>query len=82
MRALTNKAPEKVTRKVCLSDVIIIYKDPETESFPEGHARVWAILEETDEYYVLQVSFLGDPEAPGRKFTRKYFKMPVKREAQ
>jgi len=71
------KKDELAIRRVHLSDVVEIYQDPETETKSEGYAFVWAILEEHDDYYVLQVSFMGDPAAPGRKFTRKYRKYPA-----
>lgn len=57
-----------------MTDTVKIYRDPEDETIFERHAIVWAILEESEDYYVLQVSFLSDPKAPGRKFTRKYRK--------
>lgn len=59
-------------RKVNLSDTVVIYKDPETENNPEGYAFVWDIQEGDDMFYILTVSFLGDPRK--RKVTRKYRK--------
>lgn len=61
-------------RKVNLTDVIELFRDPEAETASEGYAKVWAILDEDAEYYTLVVSFMDDPKAPGRKFTRKYRK--------
>lgn len=61
-------------RKVNLTDVVELFRDPEAETVSEGYAKVWAILEEDEEFYTLVVSFMNDPKAPGRKFTRKYRK--------
>ena len=68
-------------REVRVSDVIELYQDPETETKSAGFAFVWAILNEDDAFYELQVYFLSDPAAPGRKFTRKYRKYPANRES-
>lgn len=65
---------KRILRKVRLTDVIEIFRDPDTEKESEGHALVWEILEEDEDFYVLQVSFCADPAAPTRKFTRKYRK--------
>lgn len=54
------------------SDIVTIYKDPETETEPEGYAFVWDVQENDDEFYLLTVSFLGDPHK--RKVQRKYKK--------
>ena len=61
-------------RKVHLTDVIELFRDPEEETASEGYAQVWAILEEDEKFYTLVVSFMSDPAAPGRKFIRKYKK--------
>jgi len=58
--------------KIILSEPVKIYKDPETKNHFEGYAQVWAILEETDRYYRLVVSFMADPT--GRKVERIYYK--------
>ena len=55
-----------------LSEPVKIYRDPGTKKQFEGYAQVWAILEETEEYYVLIVSFMADPA--GRKVERIYYK--------
>ena len=62
------------SREVRLGDEIEIFRDYETELISEGYARVWAILEEDPDYYVLYISFRADPKAPDRKYTRKYRK--------
>lgn len=64
----------EVLRKVRLTDVIELFRDPEEETTSEGYALVHEILEEDDRYYTLVVSFMNDPHAPQRKFTRKYRK--------
>lgn len=56
-------------RKVNLSDIIVIYKDPETEKNPEGYAFVLDIQEGDDDFYILTVTFRGDPQK--RKVQRK-----------
>lgn len=61
-------------RKIRLGDVIELFRDPETEKRSDGYAKVWDILEEDEKFYILTVSYLDDPLAPGRKFTRKYKK--------
>lgn len=61
-------------RNIYLTDVIELFRDPETETVSEGYAQVWAIQEEDDMFYTLVVSFMNDPAAPGRKFLRKYRK--------
>lgn len=69
------EAPETdVLRQVNLTDVIELFRDPETETASEGYAMVWAVLEEDETFYTLKVSFMNDPSAPARKFTRKYRK--------
>jgi len=68
-------------REVGYTDIIEIYKDPGTEQIVEGYAMVQEILEEDDEFYTLQVSFLDDPAYRlGRKFTRKYRKYEINAE--
>lgn len=61
-------------RQIHLTDVIELFRDPETETASEGYAQVWAIQEEDEMFYTLVVSFMSDPAAPGRKFHRKYRK--------
>ena len=69
------EAPETgVLRRVHLTDVIELFRDPDAETASEGYAMVWAILEEDEMFYTLVVSFMNDPKAPGRKFIRKYRK--------
>jgi len=67
---LCNK--EKKNRQVHIMDVLILYRDPMTEQVPEGYAKVWEVLEEQEDHFVLVVSFLGDPRE--RKVTRTYRK--------
>lgn len=67
-------AQAPVLRQVHLTDVIELFRDPETEKRSEGYAMVWAILGEDENFYEMVVSFMDDPSAPGRKFTRKYRK--------
>lgn len=68
-------APETAAlRKIYLTDIIELFRDPEAETVSEGYAMVWAILEEDETFYTLVVSFMNDPAAPGRKFIRKYRK--------
>lgn len=64
-------------REVRPGEVIELFQDPETETKSAGFAFVWAIVHEDKEYFELQVHFLSDPAAPGRKFTRKYRKHPA-----
>jgi len=59
-------------RTVRINDIVEIYKDPITEEHLEGHARVWEIMSETDEFYSLIVSFMADPH--GRRVLREYRK--------
>lgn len=59
-------------RDVRIGDTFEIFKDPMTEAQPEGWARVWEVLEEHEEHFVLLVSFLGDKT--GRRVTRDYRK--------
>lgn len=47
-------------REVRLGSVVEIYRDPETETQLEGQAFVWHIEKETDRFFTLMVSFLGD----------------------
>lgn len=71
----TQSAPQTgKLRKVYLTDVIELFRDPEAETASEGYAQVWAIQEEDEMFYTLVVSFMSDPAAPGRKFIRKYRK--------
>ena len=72
--------PAKAVREVRVGEVIEMYQDPETETKSAGYAFIWAILGEDDMFYELQVYFLSDPAAPGRKFTRKYRKYPARQE--
>ena len=72
-----NPADDKRLRKIVLGSVIELFQDPETEKKSEGFAFVWAVVNEDEMYYELQVSFCADPAGPGRKFTRKYRKYPV-----
>lgn len=65
---------DKIPRKIILGTIIEIFRDPETETRSEGYARVWAVVDEDNTCYTLVVSFMDDPKAPGRKFTRKYRK--------
>lgn len=69
-------------RVIHLTEMIEIYRDYDQETVSEGFAQVWDILEEDDEYYVLRVSFLSDPMAPGRKFIRKYRKRKPQKEGR
>lgn len=62
-------------RHVHLSDILLIYKDPDTEREIEGYAYVWEILEEDEDSYTLIVTFRGDPR--NRKVPRKYRKRPA-----
>ena len=59
-------------RTVRINDIVEIYKDPETEEHLEGHARIWEIMSETDEFYSLIVSFMADPHR--RRVLREYRK--------
>lgn len=71
----TRDAPKTpALRQIHLTDVIELFRDPETEKVSEGYAMVWEILGEDEMFYELVVSFMSDPAAPGRKFTRKYRK--------
>lgn len=49
-------------RDVRLGSTVEIYRDPETETQLEGYAFVWHIEKETDRFFTLMVSFLGDRE--------------------
>lgn len=49
-------------RDVRLGNTVEIYRDPETETQLEGCAFVWHIEKETDRFFTLMVSFLGDRE--------------------
>lgn len=51
-----------VRRDVRLGSTVEIYRDPETETKLEGYAFVWHIEKETDRFFTLMVSFLGDRE--------------------
>ena len=57
-------------RTVRVGDTIVIFCDPMSETMPEGWARVWEVLEEHEDRYVLLVSFMSDKT--GRKVTRDY----------
>lgn len=45
---------------VRLGSIVEIFKDPETETKLEGYAFIWNIEKETDHFFTLTVSFLGD----------------------
>lgn len=49
-------------REVRLGTIVEIYRDPETETQLEGQAFVWHIEKETEHFFTLMVSFLGDRE--------------------
>lgn len=49
-------------RDVRLGSTVEIYRDPETKTQLEGYAFVWHIEKETDRFFTLMVSFLGDRE--------------------
>lgn len=49
-------------REVRLGSTVEIYRDPETETQREGYAFVWHIEKETDRFFTLMVTFLGDRE--------------------
>lgn len=49
-------------REVRLGSTVEIYRDPETETQLEGYAFVWYIEKETDRFFTLMVTFLGDRE--------------------
>lgn len=59
---LRKGASEMAQQKVRLGTIVKIYRDPETEKQLEGHAFVWHIEKETEHFYTLMVSFLGDRE--------------------
>lgn len=59
-------------RVVQMGDMVEIFKDPDTEKDVEGHAFVREILEDDGEFYLLIVTFLGDPRE--RRVPRKYRK--------
>ena len=71
-------------RVVNYNDTVEIFKDPDTEQDFEGYARVEEVVEENDEFYILQVTFFDDPRllkvsghgTRGCALTRKYRKYP------
>lgn len=60
------------TRVVRASDVVEIFKDPETEQHSEGFGLVWEVYEADEDFYELIVSFMGDPHE--RRVPRRYRK--------
>lgn len=59
-------------RTVRASDVVEIFKDPETEQHSEGFGLVWEVYGADEDFYELIVSFMGDPHE--RRVPRKYRK--------